>query len=132
MIRSTTLVAATAAALVLAACGGGESDTTTEPATDAAGSTEDGAGDEAAAAAPTGDVSGTVAASDVTADGGTVTVTTADGDIELTVSPAAYIDVLTEAGGRQRTRLSTWLQNNEFEGEYAFEQRGDEVTTIVG
>ena len=98
----------------------------TKTATDA--TTEDGAATDAE-----GDVTGTVTSAETGDDGATaLTVDTGDGEVELTTSSAAYVEATTDSGGRQRTRLSTWLQSSDFgDGEYTFVERNGQITDIV-
>lgn len=132
MTRSRLAAATAALTLALAACATDDDagdDTATEETDGAA--TADG-GDGASDAAG-GDLTGTVADAQVADDGSvTLTVETDDGEQELTTSRAAYITAGEDGGAQQRQRLTSWLENNQFDGEttYTFEQFDGVVTDI--
>ncbi|MEX0835118.1 MAG: hypothetical protein WD010_03435 [Nitriliruptor sp.] len=121
------LAAATAALiLTIAGCGTAGDDA------DISATTPDSTQDESPVA---GDLTATITDAEVADDGSvTLTVETGDGTEELTTSTAAYITAPSAAGGQQRTRLTTWLENNEFDGgtTYELRQRDGVVTQIRG
>jgi hypothetical protein len=128
MTRSKLAATAAVLTLTLAACANGEDDTTTDDTTQE--QPETGAVDET-----TGNLTGTISDAEVADDGSvTLDVETDEGAEQLTTSTAAYITTSGESGGQQRTRLTTWLQNNEFDGstEYELIRRDDVVTDIRG
>jgi Flp pilus assembly protein TadG len=123
MSRSTLVATVAAAALVLAAC-------TTDDEGDLAIDTPQ---ETAEPGDPTGDLQGTVTDAEVQEDRTvTLTIDTGDGTEEHTASTAAYITTRSEAGGLQRSRLTSWLDNNDFDGgtEYSFVEFGGEITDI--
>jgi hypothetical protein len=127
MSRSKLAAATAALTLTLAACATEGSENTTDDT--AQTQTE---GDDAGT---TGDLTGTISDAQTNEDGSVdLTVETDDGTEELTTSTAAYITTTSEGGGQQRTRLSNWLENNEFDDstEYAFDEFGGVVTDVRG
>jgi hypothetical protein len=125
MTRSKLAAATAVLTLSLAACATEGSDDTTSSteATEDAGTTA------------SGDLTGTITDAQETEDGAiALTVETDEGTQELSTSGAAYITAPNEAGGQQRTRLTTWLQNNELDGstEYSLRVRDGVVTDIEG
>jgi hypothetical protein len=127
MSRSKLAAATAALTLTLAACATEGSENTTDDT--AQTQTE---GDDAGS---TGDLTGTISDAQTNEDGSVdLTVETDDGTEELTTSTAAYITTTSEGGGQQRTRLSNWLENNEFDDstEYAFDEFGGVVTDVRG
>jgi hypothetical protein len=130
MSRSKLAAATAALTLTLAACATEGSENTTDDTDDTAQTQTE--GDDAGS---TGDLTGTISDAQTNEDGSVdLTVETDDGTEELTTSTAAYITTTSEGGGQQRTRLSNWLENNEFDDstEYAFDEFGGVVTDVRG
>ena len=122
MTRSKLTAVAAALSLALAAC-----------ATDGSPDGADTDTESAQATETTGELTGTVTDAEVAEDGTTtLTVETDDGTEELLAARSAHITTRSEAGGLQRTRLSTWLQSNEFDGEteYTLQRYAGEVTDV--
>jgi hypothetical protein len=127
MTRSKLAATAAALTLTLAACAGGGDVTATD--------TPESQPETGAASETSGNLTGTISDAEVADDGSvTLEVETDEGAQQLTTSTAAYITTSGESGGQQRTRLTTWLQNNEFDGstEYELIRRDDVVTDIRG
>ncbi len=124
--RSTFAVIAAALSLTIAGCGTAGDDAEISPT--GTESTQD-------SGSATGDLTATITDAEVADDGSvTLSVETEDGTEELVTSTAAYITAPSAAGGQQRTRLTTWLTTNEFDGETTYElrQRDGVVTQIRG
>jgi hypothetical protein len=114
MSRSTLAVVAATFALALGACAD-DGDTGGQAGGD--GGTDGAAEDVLETDLPvSGDTRATVQEAQVNPDGTVdLTLETDEGTVEATASTAARVNVATEAGGRRDIRLSSWLEDNEFD-----------------